>query len=36
MITMKELQDKIGGVFYFATVEDGEAPSAPLWIHHGV
>ena len=24
MITMQELQDKIGGVFYFATVEDGE------------
>ena len=23
MITMKELQDKIGGVFYFATVENG-------------
>ena len=32
MITMKELQDKIGGVFYFATVENGE----PLWIYHGV
>lgn len=30
MITMKELQDKIGGVFYFATVEDGEPRVRPF------
>ena len=30
MITMKELQDKIGGVFYFATVENGEPRVRPF------
>ena len=30
MNTMKELQDKIGGVFYFATVEDGEPRVRPF------
>jgi len=30
MITMEELKDKIGGVFYFATVENGEPRVRPF------
>ncbi len=30
MISMQELQKKIGGVFYFATVEDGEPRVRPF------
>ena len=30
MITMEELRDKIGGVFYFATVEDGAPRVRPF------
>ena len=30
MITMQELQEKVGGVFYFATVEDGEPRVRPF------
>jgi uncharacterized pyridoxamine 5'-phosphate oxidase family protein len=30
MITMQELQEKLGGVFYFATVEDGAPRVRPF------
>ncbi len=30
MITMDELRDKIGGMFYFATVEDGQPRVRPF------
>ena len=30
MITMQELQEKVGGVFYFATVEDREPRVRPF------
>ena len=30
MITMEELRNKIGGVFYFATVEDGAPRVRPF------